>query len=602
MIRSFQKRLRVFVDDRRAGVAIIFGLSLIPLTLVTGTAIDYSRAATQWSNLQQATDATALSAAHTYLSATSTAAALKTYSQNYISGLMNGATVTNVTLSQVNTQVCVYTSFTVPTVFLKIAGIATMPTSTTACSQVGHTYEVAVALDNSGSMQESAGGQSKIQAVQAAAKNLVSILIPSGSTAPQVAISLVPFTTAVNVGTSRTATFLDTTGSSSIHWQNFHRPTGSGLWTPVSKFDLFDAMTNTSWGGCVEELPPPYTATDQSPAVAADAKFVPYFAPDDPGGLSTSNGYECYPSGGNCPPNAVPPYIFLNSYLNDNGSSTTIGACGTSSAYASADNLTTGTGSAANTYPTAGETMVCKYKGSSASQQVNPYLGSILAATIGPNWLCNAQQLTPLNTSATTLNTAIGSMTAQGSTNLLAGFMWAWRTLSPVVNAFPTLSVAAVGPQNPKSYNYGPPPNTKIIILMTDGTNSWLGNPYSPYGSDYEGFGYLVNNRLAPYLSPSGIPGSSTCSGTTTNSGNSRCVMDNATLDACRNAKNAGVIVYTIGFSIPSDPIDSDGQNLLQTCATAPASSHYFQATDSTSINTAFQQIAASILSLRLSQ
>ena len=33
--------------------------------------------------------------------------------------------------------------------------------------------------------------------------------------------------------------------------------------------------------------------------------------------------------------------------------------------------------------------------------------------------------------------------------------------------------------------------------------------------------------------------------------------MDAATLEACTNAKAAGVQIYTVGFSIPSDPIDT---------------------------------------------
>ena len=607
MIHRIRTAAAAWRADRRGGVAAIFGITFIPIMIVSGAAIDYSRAAAQWSNLQQATDATALWAAHTYLTASSTSATLKQYAQDYISGLMNGATVNAVTLTQNTTQVCVSSSFTVPAIFMRIARINSLPVSTIACSQVGHTYEVALALDNSGSMQESAGSQSKIQALQAAAKQLVGILIPSGTTAPQVGISVVPFTTLVNVAGSVDMTasnpsvpsFVDTAGASSIHWQNFHRPTGGNTWTPTSKLDLFKGMS-TPWAGCVEELPPPYSATDQAPSSAADAKFVPYLAPDEPGDYdNTGSGYECFPNG-----NCQNSYIFGNSYLSDNGSGTTIGVCGNSTAYATADNATNGSGSAANVYPGAGATMVCKYKNTTPRQFVNPYYGSLLDATVGPNWLCNAQQLTPLTTSTSTLNGAINSMTAQGSTNLAAGFMWAWRTISPTVNPFPTSSTALIGPQNPKSYGYGPPPNTKVIILMTDGTNTWLNQPYSPWQSDYENFGYYVNNRMGAYLTPpSSIPGATTCTGgSTTNANNARCLMDNMTLDACNNAKNTHVIVYTIGFSVPSDPIDAEGQRILQTCATAPYSSHYFLASDSTGIQTAFQQIAASILSLRLSQ
>ena len=583
-----------FGRNERGGVATVFAVSFIPAMLITGAAIDYSRSVTQWSNLQQATDATALSTAHNFLSSSSSTAALTTYAQNYISGLMNNAVVTSVTLALGNTQVCVHSSYTVKTAFMLIAGIKTVPVSTVACSQTGDTFEVALALDNSGSMAESAGGQSKIQALQSAANQLVSILIPSGTTSPQAAISIVPFTSMVNVGggtNSPTWTFLDKAGGSSIHWQNFHRPSGASF-APTSKFDLYKTMTNTTWGGCVEERPPPYTTTDTAASTSSpDTMFVPYLAPDEPGAADNSGGYACFPTGNSNCGYSIPPNIYANSYIGDNGSATSgVGVCtGSSSAYATADNATTYAGDGqTNIYPGSGITEVCKYKGTTASTG-NTFFG----LPMGPNMMCNSQQATPLTTSTTTLNNAINSMVANGSTDLAAGFMWAWRTISPVVNPFPTTSTAAVGPQNPKAYNYSPPQNHKIIILMTDGFNSWTANPYdTKFLSLYEAFGYYANNRIASY--------NSGCSGTTTTSSTSRCFIDNVTLEACSNAKNAGVTIYTIGFSISSDPIDSQGLNLLRTCASS--TSNFYQASDSTSIIAAFQSIAQRIQSLRLTQ
>ena len=477
---------------------------------------------------------------------------------------------------------------------MKIAHINNVPVGASACSQVGSTYEVALALDNSGSMAESAGGQSKIQALQSAATQLVGMLIPSGSTNPQTAISIVPFTSMVNVGSSTAALFLDRAGASSIHWQNFNRPTGTSFY-PTSKFDLLNAMTNASWGGCVEERPYPYTTTDTAASSSVpDSMFVPYFAPDDPGGLDNSSGYACYPTGNSNCGRTVPPYILYNSYISDNGSSTTAGVCSTSSAYSNADNAAN-SGGQANVYPGSGMSMVCKYKGTAVSSTT-----SAVGVPSGPNLLCTSQQLTPLTTNSTTLNSAVSNLRAYGSTNLSAGFMWAWRTISPVVNPFPTISVAAVGPQNPKAYGYGPPPNTKIIILMTDGTNSWTAAPYSPWGSLYEGLGYYVNGRINNYLSSSISPGGQTCGGSSTTASSYRCQMDNLTLEACTKAKAAGVVVYTVGFSVSSDPIDSAGVSLLTNCATKP--SYYYPATDNTALITAFQSIASAIQNLRISQ
>jgi len=130
MTFSKLSKLTAILGDKRGGVAMTFGLVFLPAMLVAGAAVDYSRSAAQWSNLQQATDATALTTAHSYLTSTSTSASLQTFAQAYISGLMNGAQITGVTISQNNTQVCVATSMIVPTVFMKIVRINTVTVST----------------------------------------------------------------------------------------------------------------------------------------------------------------------------------------------------------------------------------------------------------------------------------------------------------------------------------------------------------------------------------------------------------------------------------------------------------------------------------------
>jgi Flp pilus assembly protein TadG len=54
--------LRRFAGDKRANVAIIFGISIIPLTFLIGMTIDYSRAAWRQTQLDAAADAAVLSA------------------------------------------------------------------------------------------------------------------------------------------------------------------------------------------------------------------------------------------------------------------------------------------------------------------------------------------------------------------------------------------------------------------------------------------------------------------------------------------------------------------------------------------------------------
>jgi Flp pilus assembly protein TadG len=52
--------LRRFAGDKRAGVAIMFAMSLLPLTLLIGITIDYSRAAWRQAQLNAAADSAVL--------------------------------------------------------------------------------------------------------------------------------------------------------------------------------------------------------------------------------------------------------------------------------------------------------------------------------------------------------------------------------------------------------------------------------------------------------------------------------------------------------------------------------------------------------------
>ena len=249
--------------------------------------------------------------------------------------------------------------------------------------------------------------------------------------------------------------------------------------------------------------------------------------------------------------------------------------------------------------------MVCKYGGTVVAPKViSTNLGSGLYT--GPNLECNSKAVQPLTNDATALNSKIDTLVAQGSTNLQTGFMWGWRSISPNIDAFPVSTPLTIGPQSAKAYDAGPPANQKVIILMTDGMNSWsdlyvqkYNTYYNSFGSFYEAFGYFSNNRIVSYLSKN-LLGNGACGGSSLNDGNWRCAMDQITMEACTNAKSKGIIVYSIGFSVPSDEIDDSGKTLLTKCASS--SSKYFLASDAASLNSAFQAIASSILSLRLTQ
>ena len=342
-----------------------------------------------------------------------------------------------------------------------------------------------------------------------------------------------------------------------------------------------------TWGGCVEERPDPYLVTDErADPGKPDTPFVPYLWPDEgdvqgdgapqlpsSSGKGNGNGWGNGNGNGYCAANWQNASTGMNNYLYDFG-----GVCAvTDDAYEAADvadAISQGSGA----------TKICKYKGATGV--------SSSVASNGPNYNCIKTQLMTLTQDTQALTARVNSMNAGGDTNLLPGFMWGWRSISPN---------GPLGDQAIALKSYTSQGNTKAIVFMTDGFNNWASNPNYAYKSKYNALGYYVDNRLqgyggATHPTPSGGAGYSG----STNASNWRQQMDAALLAACANAKAAGVIVYTVGFSILSDPIDSEGLALLRSCATDSA--HAFIAQDGNALVAAFGQIGTGLGKIKLTK
>ncbi len=224
----------------------------------------------------------------------------------------------------------------------------------------------------------------------------------------------------------------------------------------------------------------------------------------------------------------------------------------------------------------------CKYKNAIGASYNVPNTNTVNIGQNGPNFGCNSAALMRLTTNFSSLINQIDTMKSAGTTDIQEGLEWGWRTISPN-------SVFGDGSA------YGTSDVSKIVILMTDGTNDWLANPYSPNGSVYTSAGYFKNadgTTANSRLPPSNQNVNSQATG--------RAALDTLTATTCTNIKNAKIAIYTIGFSVPQAQIDPAGINLLTNCATD--SSHAFVANDATSLNTTFNKILQSIGALRISQ
>jgi len=543
--KPLAKKWKMFASNERANVMILFGFAAIPLFGMVGAAVDYSQAANLRTRLQVATDATTLLVARE--ADTLTDSELLARAKKVLAAEIENeptAGVDSLVLSPGRTELTLKTSAVYPTVFMDLFGINQVPLKASTMTVITNdTYEIALVLDNSGSMSSSAGGKSKMDAAKEAAKKLVNIMLTSPNSKGRTKISLVPFTLSVKVGDSyKSQWWMDSNGLSSIHWQNIAKP--SAVWQPKSRFDLFSEV-NVNWAGCVESRPGDYGISDEPPMSGTpDSLFVPQFAPDEPGPKSTgSYSYKFTLAG------KTTTYSYANSYIAD-----TIGTC--TAAETTPDKTTVDKWAASE------QDRLCKYKG-------KPSIST--SSGRGPNYNCDAMPLTRMTTTESVLNDSIDDMVAAGNTDLLEGFAWGWRTITPN---------APFSDGKP----YSEPDNNKVIIFMTDGMNNW-GAASNHNKSIYSPFGFFTNDRLG--------------TGATTAAA-ARTQLDTRTLDACKKAKDAGVTVYTVGFSVSTDPIDAAGKKLLQDCATGPKFTYI--ASNSAEIVKVFEEIAKNIGGLLITQ
>ncbi len=565
-------RLLGFVSERRGNVAVIFALASLPLLAFTGAAIDYGLATRLQVKLQAATDATALGLCQT--PQTTTTPQLQTQAQTVAAGYMIGASnlmVDPLAVTSNPRKITLTTHVNSRTFFPAFTGVSSPKVNATSqcATPLAKTFEIAMVLDNTGSMANSSGSQSKLQAVQSAASTFVDYVKTNGAFASNSRISIVPFAASVAVDPriSATASWVDSGGLSKYHWTNVDHAsaTAAGFTSRLSIFAALQKFSSSwAWGGCFESLPYPQNVQDGTPT-SNDTLYVPMFAPDEPGTGST--GTACWSATINIFGNCIGSVVLQgNSYINDNPflSST----CPLQTDFAKA------------------ESQACKYKNAQGAAPTNSGAAGI---PNGPNFMCTTQPLQRLTSDAPTLKSLISSMTASGSTDIHEGVMWGWRTLSPV-------SVFADGAAYSTSATS---PTNKVLILMTDGANSWPSNTGANYNQTYYfSPGYLKNadgSDPTPHM-PTAYQSSSSIQTTA----QQRNALDQLTLEACSNAKAVNVSIYTIGFSVASDPIDKQGIQLLQNCASS--SKQAFVANDSNGLILAFSQIAASIGALRISQ
>ncbi|WP_310476678.1 pilus assembly protein TadG-related protein [Sandarakinorhabdus sp.] len=196
----------------------------------------------------------------------------------------------------------------------------------------------------------------------------------------------------------------------------------------------------------------------------------------------------------------------------------------------------------------------------------------------GPNVGCG-QPVSGLTNDRTALLRIIGLLqpSSRGGTMGNLGLQAGWMTISPRWRGLWGSSHWGTVTPAGLPLNYPGPRDfmTKVIVLMTDGDNTWFdyGRPPS---FDYTGYGRLTEGRL----------------GTTTGSTATTRINERMTA-LCTNIKAQGIVIYTITLGTAGAT-----QALYRNCATSPG--HYFHAPTPTQLRSSFQQIGSQLSNLRL--
>jgi Flp pilus assembly protein TadG len=418
-------RLRALARDRRGNIAMMFGLTAIPMVIGIGVAVDATRAYTVKVRLGNALDAAALAVGSTF---GDTPAQLQTRLQNYFTANYPASAIgQNISVSMSDpTQPVINVTATaqVPLTFMRLVpGLP--PITVTVSNQITKGFsglELALVLDNTGSMlcgdQElnncpAGTPPDHMDLLVQAANSMVSTLYQNTADTSKLKIAVVPYVTTVNVAQAFGAnlnTYIARDGNG--HYIDIH---GNPIKDINNNFITYDATQteNTGeWRGCVIEP----TGNPQPPGVTAEdgGNSGPDFS--EPvggwGGLKWNAFYW--------PTNTKSPG--QQGYNNWN-----------------AGNIT---------YSHAEGTAVSGWDRSSR----------------GPNNGCPTPMIRLTSTEATITN-AIAGLKAwdAGGTQIHVGMIWGWRAISPN----PPFSDGQ--PYQPN----GPTPGgwLKVVVLETDGVN-----------------------------------------------------------------------------------------------------------------------------------
>ena len=232
-----------FLKDRRGNYAMMMGIAMLPIMGSLAIAVDFSEMNRQKQATINALDAAGIATARQVVTGASDAA-LIAYANDFFEANLGSVDPDDTELTVVLpnnqfgggtlklTAVLNYQPYFLPA-FTSLLGKDDEDSSEISFAakseiRLKNTLEVALVLDNSGSMDEygSGSGQKRLALLKTAAKQLVDTLALQAAQIKQVEkpvqFALVPFAASVNVGPENAgAAWMDVEGLSPVHHENF---------------------------------------------------------------------------------------------------------------------------------------------------------------------------------------------------------------------------------------------------------------------------------------------------------------------------------------------------------------------------------------------
>lgn len=626
----------------QGNVALMFAIALPILMMITLGAVDLHQASKVKAELQDALDAAALAAARSVYSDNVNInrvgmAALKANMPRYFQAGSDDTATFVLANNRVTGEARVNVKVLVANIFLPPYGKLLddyLPVgSRSEVLRASRNVEVAMALDITGSMDNCTRNcppTSKLQDLQAAAKDLIDIVVQDQQTPFYSKVALVPYAAGVNVGSlaAQARGPLDSTTRSvtAATWV-------SGTVRTISSISRASPTTITSNGHGfvtgdrvvlwnVQDIPAlngvPYEVARISNNQFQLRTLSASNAASSYQGTSTSTTKSAYVAkcvrsdcgltvtvGGHGL--AVNDHVRLTSMgglpqLNEAGfrvasvsgsqlilnSTRSLGLAQTSKggvSYSGGGQLMNGRdGAEWRVFSTAdgyinvlpSSTCVSERVGVERYTEARPSTAYVGRSYLGSDNACPSAAITPLTASATTLKAKIDQLRKSGSTAGQIGIGWAWYMLSP--------NFASLFDGAGKPGEYAPSDTLKVAILMTDGE-----------------FNTPFRDGVIALDAGSGSGGLNTH--INLNSSNGDPFIQSVEL--CRAMQARGVVVYTVGFDLGSDTgkpnvVDS-ALDVMRQCATSEQT-HFFEANSGADLKEAFRAIGRDITRLRIAR